>query len=142
MLVRARPQVQEVLRDGGRGSARRGDPALADPRTGAYELEITLVGAHPRVWRRLRIAGAASFRDLHRAIQHACGWTSPHLFAFSDPTGETVAGVPFDDGFGEPDPDAAEVATGGADPDDLADWLGDWEPEAFDLEAVRSRFDR
>lgn len=34
------------------------------------------------------------------------------------------------------------VARGGDDPDDLAAWLGDWDPDRFHIEAVRRRFDR
>lgn len=30
----------------------------------------------------------------------------------------------------------------GEDPDDVRAWLGDWHPDAFDLEKVRARFDR
>ena len=30
----------------------------------------------------------------------------------------------------------------GREPDALRDWVGDWEPERFKLEAVRRRFDR
>lgn len=37
------------------------------------------------------------------------------------------------------------VAAGGEaqyhDTEDLREWLGDWDPEAFDLEAVRRVFD-
>lgn len=37
------------------------------------------------------------------------------------------------------------IALGGGDPREpgrLKEWLGDWEPEAFDLETVRREFDR
>ncbi len=30
----------------------------------------------------------------------------------------------------------------GEDPEGIRDWVGDWRPEAFDLEEVRKRFDR
>ena len=34
-----------------------------------------------------------------------------------------------------------EVLEGSEDTDGLREWLGDWEPEAFDSEAVKRRFD-
>lgn len=34
------------------------------------------------------------------------------------------------------------VARGADDPDDLAAWLGDWDPDRFDLDTVRRRFGR
>lgn len=42
--------------------------------------------------------------------------------------------------------DVVAVASGGQaqyhDTDTLRRWYGDWDPEAFDIEAVRERFDR
>ncbi|MEX0835709.1 MAG: DUF6398 domain-containing protein, partial [Nitriliruptor sp.] len=38
--------------------------------------------------------------------------------------------------------DCLEIAQGGADPHDRAEWLGDWDPEAFDLRAVARDVDR
>lgn len=34
-----------------------------------------------------------------------------------------------------------KVLKGARDPDNLREWLEDWQPEAFDLEAVKKRFD-
>ncbi len=176
------------------------------------DLEVTLDHVRPRIWRRFLLDERASFLDLHHAIQDACGWEDRHLFAFRGPTGEVVAGLADDFGFGDPDPDAAQVSAGdhlgqhagvtyeydfgdgwehtvtlegvealdemftrrlvdGArafppedcgglpgyedavavasggearyhDTEVLREWLGGWNPEAFDLEVVRSRFDR
>jgi hypothetical protein len=174
----------------------------------AYEFEVTLVGVKPRIWRRFQIAAGFTFADLHLALQAVCGWENDHLFAFRTPDGADIAGVPFDDPFGVPAPDATtipidsyfsgrdrcvyeydfgdgwvhevrvvdritepvdhqlrlldgarsfppedcgglpgyhaclEVAEGGDDPDDRAEWLGDWDPEAFDLDEVARRVDR
>jgi len=46
------------------------------------ELEISLMYAEPRIWRRFLIASGASFADLHNAIQVACGWDNYHLYEF------------------------------------------------------------
>lgn len=173
-----------------------------------YEFEVSLQGVEPRIWRRFRLADAASFLDLHDAVQRACGWDDSHLFAFRGPGGRDLAGIPTEDSWGTPTPDARavplasffgvarrceyeydfgdtwlhdvrceqsvklpqrfhrrlldgarafppedcgglpgyedclRVASGGDDPDGLGDWLGDWDPERFDLDRVRSGFDR
>lgn len=167
----------------------------------AYELEVSLVGVTPRIWRRLRIFADATFADLHVAIQLACGWDNTHLFAFRTLDGGDIAAAGFDDGmFGEPAPESStvplaawfaradrclyeydfgdgwihdirvteriqepfdqrlqlvagarafppedcggipgydacvEAVTTGEDPDyDLVEWIGGWDPEAFDL---------
>ena len=35
-----------------------------------------------------------------------------------------------------------EVAAGGDDPDDLGEWLGNWNPEHFDMVGTKRKFDR
>ncbi len=182
------------------------------PRYNYLNVEVSLDGISPRIWRRFLLRDRASFLDLHQAIQDACGWDNTHLFAFLAADGEVVAGVPNDFGCGEPHPDAGEVPAGGwlkrhgsvvyeydfgdswrhtvelievttrderftrrlvggarsfppedcgglpatrdvlavasagqaryHDTEMLQRWYGDWDPEAFDLEAVRQRFDR
>lgn len=37
--------------------------------------------------------------------------------------------------------DCARVARGGADPEELAGWLGDWDPDRFALITLRRSFD-
>lgn len=181
-------------------------PAAA--RVYAYELEVTLVGVKPRIWRRFQIAAGSTFADLHLALQAVCGWENDHLFAFRTPDGADIAGVPFETPFGTPAPDAAaihldsyfggwdrceyeydfgdgwvhdvrvveritepvdhtlrlldgarsfppedcgglpgyhaclEIVRGGDDPVDRAEWIGDWDPEAFDRREVARRVDR
>jgi hypothetical protein len=188
--------------------ARRPTPTDAHGMARAYELDVTLVGARPRIWRRIAVAADATFGDLHHAIQEACGWDDDHLFAFRTPTGTVIGGSPFEDPFDDPLPDAAgvplasyfaehdgcqyeydfgdgwlhdlsvvrrleeptdyrrqvldgarafppedvgglpgyeqcvEVATGGDDPHGIREWLGDWDPERFDLTELKQRFDR
>jgi hypothetical protein len=187
---------------------RRPLPADTGKDVSAYEIEVTLVGVSPRIWRRFQLTAEASFLDLHLALQAVCGWDNDHLFAFRTPDGTTIADAGFEDPFGARAPDAAtvgvnsyfahaerctyeydfgdgwlhelrvvgritrpldhrlrlldgarafppedcgglpgyhaclEVAAGGADPDDRADWLGDWDPEAFDLEEVARRVEQ
>jgi len=76
------------------------------------ELEISLRWIEPRIWRRILIRRSASFEDLHRAIQDACGWEDYHLWEFRKPgrRGERIGGpVMDDDGLWDPPPDAGRV---------------------------------
>lgn len=75
-----------------------------------YEFEVTLRHVKPRIWRRFLIRKAATFHDLHTAIQDACGWWNSHLFAFRTwgRDGEEIAGIPEAD-WDEPVPDARKV---------------------------------
>jgi hypothetical protein len=174
---------------------------------GYYDITVTLDDVDPPVWRRFLITKDGTFADLHRAIQDACGWSNSHLFEFTSPAGEPIAGLPDPDEGDEAAPDAftvplssvftehdvcryvydlgdcwehtvrsagvvesgerfhrrlldggrafppedcggvpgyercVEVARGAEDEDGLAEWLGDWEPERFHLEAARVDFD-
>jgi hypothetical protein len=85
----------------------------------AFELDVTLAGVRPRVWRRIAITADATFGDLHHAIQDACGWDDDHLFVFRTSTGGMIGGSPFEDPFGDPVPDADEVG--------LADYFAQYE---------------
>lgn len=192
----------------------RADVDVEDPVTqpNYLDIEVTLDGISPRIWRRFLLRDRASFLDLHHAIQDACGWHNAHLFAFHTPSGDVVAAIPNDFGFGDPDPDAAKVSAGdylkrhrsvaytydfgdswehtitlnevvivderftrrlldGArafppedcgglpgyqdviavvaggqaqyhDTDTLRQWIGGWEPDSFDPDALRQHFDR
>ena len=57
------------------------------------DLEVSLVGVEPRIWRRFLISRACTFGDLHRAIQNACGWLDYHLYEFLE---ASVAGRKLD----------------------------------------------
>ncbi|MCH9046473.1 MAG: plasmid pRiA4b ORF-3 family protein [SAR324 cluster bacterium] len=74
------------------------------------ELEISLVGIRPRIWRRFRIASTATFADLHDAIQQSFGWENCHLWEFVEPRrrGNAIAGIP-DDEFRDGRPAASAV---------------------------------
>lgn len=45
-----------------------------------HEFDVTLHDAAPGAWRRFQLRSTATFLDLHRAIQDACGWEGGHLF--------------------------------------------------------------
>jgi Plasmid pRiA4b ORF-3-like protein len=49
-----------------------------------FEIEVSLVGAEPKVWRQFLIHKYSTFGDLHKAIQVACGWQDYHLYSFSE----------------------------------------------------------
>lgn len=75
------------------------------------ELEVSLADLRPRVWRRFLLTADGTFADLHQAIQDAFGWENAHLFDFrtTGRPGQAIAGVPMDDGFSPPMPDAVGV---------------------------------
>jgi hypothetical protein len=52
-----------------------------------YQFKVVLDGIQPLIWRRIQVAEAYSFWDLHVAIQDAMGWEDYHLhrFEISDP---------------------------------------------------------
>ncbi|MCZ7584346.1 MAG: plasmid pRiA4b ORF-3 family protein [Deltaproteobacteria bacterium] len=79
-----------------------------------HEFEVSLLHIKPRIWRRFLIAGAATFRHLHEAIQDAGGWENYHLHEFfrSSKRGERdpIAGIPDDTGISDvPIPDGAKT---------------------------------
>lgn len=74
-----------------------------------YDITVTLDDVRPLVWRRFLIVADATFAELHRAIQDACGWENYHLFEFSSAAGRRLAGLP-DEEWDEPGvPDASMV---------------------------------
>ncbi len=48
----------------------------------SYELKVTLREVRPAIWRRVRVAGSLTLRDLHHVLQVALGWTDSHLHEF------------------------------------------------------------
>lgn len=48
----------------------------------AYQIKITIKDIEPAIWRRLRIPGNITFRQLHQIIQAAFGWLDYHLHNF------------------------------------------------------------
>jgi pRiA4b ORF-3-like protein len=47
-----------------------------------YQLNITLTGITPSIWRRIQVSGSIKLCCLHSAIQVAMGWTDSHLHQF------------------------------------------------------------
>ncbi len=74
-----------------------------------FEFEVTIVLPR-RVWRRFLLFKAATFYDLHRAIQDSFGWWDYHLFDFHHPGDpqRVIAGMPDVDDEREV-PDAKKV---------------------------------
>jgi hypothetical protein len=60
-----------------------------------YQIKVTLLESEPPIWRRLRVPGEMTLKQLHRVLQIAMGWTDSHLHTF------TAGGVL----YGEPSPD-------------------------------------
>ncbi len=76
-----------------------------------FELDVTLQEIQPRIRRRFSIRTTSTFAQLHNAIQQGFGWQDYHLWEFRLPTanGAAIAGVPQDEDFGRPTPNAREV---------------------------------
>jgi len=47
-----------------------------------YQLNITLKGIRPPIWRRVQVPGAIRLAALHEVIQTVFGWTDSHLHQF------------------------------------------------------------
>ena len=47
-----------------------------------FDMEVSLRGIAPRIWRRFLLRSTGTFFNLHLAIQKAGGWGDYHLFAF------------------------------------------------------------
>jgi hypothetical protein len=47
-----------------------------------FDLEVSLLGVKPRIWRRFVIRKNCDFHELHDTIQKACGWKDYHLYEF------------------------------------------------------------
>lgn len=61
----------------------------------AYQIKITIMDIEPAIWRRLRIPGNITFRQLHQIIQAAFGWLDYHLHKFE--FDKYVVTIPNDD---------------------------------------------
>lgn len=47
-----------------------------------YQLEVTLKGIKPPIWRRFQVPGSLTLAQLHNALQIIMGWTDSHLHRF------------------------------------------------------------
>ncbi len=89
-------------------------PSILSAVSRYYDLTVTLDDVSPPVWRRFLLAADATFADLHRAIQDACGWQNYHLFEFPSAAGGRIAGLPDQDWDDQAVPDASTVALSSA----------------------------
>jgi Plasmid pRiA4b ORF-3-like protein len=64
----------------------QGTEVGAKPVASVLQLKLTLLGTKPPTWRRLRVPGKISLRELHEVIQALAGWagTRPHEFAIAE----------------------------------------------------------
>lgn len=76
-----------------------------------FEFDVALQEIQPRIRRRFLIRTTSTFAQLHKAIHQSYGWWDNHLWEFRLPTynGRPIAGLPTDEDFGRPTPDAREV---------------------------------
>ena len=73
-----------------------------------WQLKISLYGAKPPIWRRVRVPAAMSLSDLHDVIQTAMGWTNSHLHQFEVGDRIYAAPNPF---YDDPDPDTLDATS-------------------------------
>ncbi|AKH21526.1 plasmid pRiA4b ORF-3 family protein [Sedimenticola thiotaurini] len=59
-----------------------------------YQLNISLLGVVPEVWRQVRVADSDTLASLHETLQVAMGWTNIHMHMFIK--GQEKYGVPDD----------------------------------------------
>jgi hypothetical protein len=48
-----------------------------------YQLEVTLEGTHPPIWRRILVPGNTTLLKLHDILQIVMGWRDYHLHQFT-----------------------------------------------------------
>jgi hypothetical protein len=139
-------------------SGRRANAAVAAVPGATYQVKVSLHGAKPPIWRRLRLPAATTLAQLHQVIQVAFGWEDAHLHAFeiedilpSDGVKHAVclvgrrAGPPEDCGgvwgYGE----LCDVLADPSHPDhaERVEWLGrPHDPVAFDKDAINASLAR
>ncbi len=76
------PSRRPATRAGRVHASRAAKAATAGFGDAVYQVKISLRGARPPIWRRLRLPAAATLGDVHDVIQAAFGWTDSHLHAF------------------------------------------------------------
>lgn len=47
-----------------------------------YQIQISLLGTKPKIWRRILIQSDLFLSDFHKVIQTSMGWTNSHLHLF------------------------------------------------------------
>ena len=60
-----------------------------------YQIQVTLAGIEPPIWRRFQVPGDVTLAELHDVLQAVMSWWDYHLHQFI--IGETYYGVPHPD---------------------------------------------
>ncbi len=47
-----------------------------------YQIQVSLNGSTPKIWRRIQLKSDTLLPDLHDIIQTTMGWTNSHLHQF------------------------------------------------------------
>ena len=47
-----------------------------------YQIQISLIGSKPKIWRRVLVQSDMLLSDFHKVIQSSMGWTNSHLHLF------------------------------------------------------------
>jgi hypothetical protein len=106
------PPRGPAKRAGGANANRSSRAATAGTRDAVYQVKISLRGARPPIWRRLRLPAAATLGQVHDLIQAAFGWTDSHLHAF-EADGRSYSRPDFGlDGFEDRFADEAQARLG------------------------------
>ena len=78
-----------------------------------FEFEVSLIEVKPKIYRKFALPAASTFRDLHRAIQRACGWENDHGHIFRTELGKKgqniAGGFPMGSMDGVKDGDAIQL---------------------------------
>ena len=97
-------------------TAARGPRVVPDEAgDGIFVLKVSLRGAKPPIWRRLRVPARATLDTVHDVLQVSFGWTDSHLHVFES-AGRRYSARSVETGWGEPDGDESRIR--------LADLLG------------------
>lgn len=80
--------------------------------TSRFVIHVFLYGIEPLIWRRFSIPAAATFADLHAAIQKAMGWEDKHLHEFRHGKGKRLMDVIGPDHEDVPKGDAFQEESG------------------------------
>ena len=73
-----------------------------------FVLKVSLRGAKPPIWRRLRVPARATLDVVHEVLQISFGWTDSHLHVFES-AGRRYSTRSSETAWGEPDGDESQV---------------------------------
>ncbi|HEY3480195.1 MAG TPA: DUF1841 family protein, partial [Streptomyces sp.] len=73
-----------------------------------FVLKVSLRGAKPPIWRRLRVPARATLDAVHEVLQVSFGWTDSHLHVFES-AGRRYSARSSETTWGEPDGDESQI---------------------------------